>query len=390
MKDSRTRPYILSLFAYFTIGCMVLTANTVLKSLISEFSWTDSQGGLLISCMSIGNLLMSILGNLLMERTGRRGAMILYGGMVTLSFGLFALSPSPITFYPLMLIAGCAWGGVNSLVNTIVSEMYDGSASRLNIMHACYAVGAVLFPLLVGFITMSGLTWRIPAAMVAGLGVLLVVFSALTALPARKVLTSDDGHRVEVKFWRELGFYLGVISFFTYVGVETAASSWLSSFLSQQNSFFLQVPSETMVSLMWLTMIVGRLAFAAVGARVDKTVLLIALSGGFLLGMLGIIFLSGNTALAIVSVGFMGLSMSAMYATCVANSARYIACSAVAPGIMFGAGGLGSAVIPYVAGLVSDAGGLKSGMGSLCVFLAILLAAAVLSMLTRPAKGSRA
>lgn len=389
MKDSRKQPFALALFSYFTIGCMVLTANTVLKSLIDEFHWTDSQGGLLISFMSIGNLVMSLVGNLLMEKTGRRGAMLLYSGMVTGSFALFAISPSPVTFYPLILIAGFAWGGVNSLVNTIVSEMYNGSSSRLNVMHACYATGAVLFPLLVGFITMSGLTWRIPVALVAALGVALLVFSALTPLPGRKILTAGDGHRVEVKFWKELGFYLGVICFFTYVGVETAASSWLSSFLSQQNSFFRQVPSETMVSLMWLTMIVGRLTFAAIGTRIDKTVLLISLSGGFLLGMLGIIFLSGNTVLAILSVAFMGLSMSAMYATCVANSARYIACSAVAPGILFGAGGLGSAVIPFVAGIVSDARGMKSGMISLCVFLAILLAAAILTMMTRPAKGSR-
>ena len=74
MKDSRTKPFLLSIFAYFTVGCTVLTANTVLDSIIHEFSWSDSQGGLLITCMSMGNLVMSIVGNLLMEKTGRRGA----------------------------------------------------------------------------------------------------------------------------------------------------------------------------------------------------------------------------------------------------------------------------------------------------------------------------
>ena len=56
MKDSRTRPFLLMLFGYIAIGGVVLTANTVLKTLLKEFSWTDAQGGLLISCMSMGNL----------------------------------------------------------------------------------------------------------------------------------------------------------------------------------------------------------------------------------------------------------------------------------------------------------------------------------------------
>ena len=180
------------------------------------------------------------------------------------------------------------------------------------------------------------------------------------------------------------------MTLFTYVGVETAACAWLSSYLAQTNEFFSRVPSETMVSLMWLTMIVGRLIFAAAGTRINKAVLLLVLSSGFLLGMLGIIFLSASTPLAILSVAFMGLSMAAMYATVVANNTRYIACSAIAPGILFGMSGLGAAVIPYIAGLISDHSGLKSGMLSLCVFLVILVSAALMNLLTVPRRTEHA
>lgn len=390
MKDSRAKTFLLAMYSYFVIGAMVLTANTVLKTIIAEYSWTDSQGGLLISFLSIGNLVMSVTGNLLMEKTGRRGAMMLYGGLVTVAYGLFALSPAPSTFYPLILIAGLAWGGINSLVNTVVSEMYDGSASRLNVMHASYAVGAVVFPLLVGVLTMNGASWRVPVGVVAVLGASLMALTAVTPMPEKKAALNENGEPLHIPFWRELRYYLGVITLFTYVGVETAASAWLSSYLSQVNAFFSRVPSETMVSLMWLTMIVGRLIFAAVGAKLDKTYLMLVLSAGFLLGMLGVIFLSGSTVTAVISVAFMGLSMSAMYATLMANNARYLACSAVASGILFGMGGLGAAVVPYVAGLVSDGWGLKGGMISLCVFLSLLVLAAVLNVATRPRKAERA
>lgn len=380
MKDNRTQPFLLAIFAYFTVGCMVLTANTVLDSIITEFSWTNSQGGLLITCMSMANLLMSIVGNMLMEKTGRRGAMILYSGFMLVSFALFAVMPNPITFYPLMVVAGLAWGGINSLVNTVVTEMYHGNASRLNVMHACYAIGAVTFPLLVGFMTKSGLSWRVPVAIVSGLGVVLLIFSALTKLPERVKHVDESGKAADVQFWKELGFYLSAITLFMYVGVESAASSWLSGYLKLVNPFFEQVPAQTMVSLMWAMLLVGRLIFAAVSARMNRRMLLVFLAVGFLVGVGGLVLFGAVTVTAILFTVVLGLSMSAIYATAVANAARYVEGSAVAPGIIFGAGGLGSAVIPFVAGIVSDAAGLRMGMASLCIFLAILVAAAVLNL----------
>ncbi len=381
MKDSRTKPYLLSIFAYFSIGCMVLTANTVMKPIMEQTGWSNSQSALLITCMSMGNLLMSIVGNLLMEKTGRRGAMLLYSMVMCLSFALFALLPLPMTYYVLLFLAGCSWGGINSLVNTVVTEMYDGSASRLNIMHASYAVGAVTFPLLMGFLTKSGAGWQVPVGIVAVLGAGLFVFSLTTGIPARQRPTAEDGSQRDIQFWKELGFYLSAMTFFLYVGVETSASSWLSSHLSQTNAFFREhVPSETMVSLMWLTMLIGRLIFAAIGTRVNRRVLLVALSAGFLIGMTGIVLFSESTVMAILSVALMGLSMSAMYATAVSNAARYVAGSAVAPGIMFGMGGLGSAVVPFIAGIVADAAGLTAGMWSLCGFLLLLLGISALNL----------
>lgn len=376
-KKQNGKPFLLSVFSYFTIGCMVLTANTVMKSIIQENHWLDSQGAMLITCMSMGNLLMSILGNALMEKTGRRAALMLYSIMLCFSFILFAAVPAPGLYYAFLFVAGLAWGGINSLSNTVVTEMYDGEASHLNVMHACYAVGAVLFPLLMGFLTMSGASWRIPVLIVAVLGAALATAAGFIKLPERKATVDSSGKAVQIAFWREPGFYLAVMTFFMYVGVESSASSWLSMYLNQVNPFFAEkVPAETMVSLMWLTILIGRVAFSFISGRMNQRVLLVGLSTGFLVGMAGIVTLSASTPLAILCVAITGLSMSAMYATAVACFANYVECSAIAPGIMFGAGGLGSALIPFVAGVISDYAGLKMGMGSLCLFLVLLVAAA--------------
>ena len=358
-QDSKRSAYLLVLYSYFTDGAMALTVNAVLKSLLAEYQWTDGQGGLLIACMSAGMLVSSLIGNSVMERLGRNRTMTMLGLFICVSLGLFSLSPWPVTFYPLVFVAGLAWGGINSLDNTIVNELYDGSASRLNIMHACFACSAVLFPLLVGFITMQGGSWRIVPRLVAVLGAILAVLSCRIPLPKRP--EANTAGTSTVSFWREPRFYFSLLTLFTYVGCESSASAWLSSYLSRSNTFFQAVPSETMVSLMGLLMIVGRLFFAAVGTKVPKALLL------------GMITFADNTAAAITSVAFMGLGMSAIYGTAIASYARYVSCSTLSAELLFGAGGLGSTLIPALAGAISDRAGLQTGMFSLCGFLLVLV-----------------
>ena len=112
------------------------------------------------------------------------------------------------------------------------------------------------------------------------------------------------------------------------------------------------------------------------------------LASGFLLGMLGLVAFAGCTPMLILSVAFMGLGMSGLYGTCVANTNRYISFSPMGSGLLFSMSGLGGAAIPYLAGLVSDHSGIRAGMGSLCVFLAILLVFAVLNLVVSRKKAA--
>jgi len=161
-----------------------------------------------------------------------------------------------------------------------------------------------------------------------------------------------------------------------------SAQSWLSDYLYETNDFFQKnVPSETMVSLMWGMLLAGRLLFSVIGSKVDRRILLICLSVGFLAGLLGVILLTSNTVLVIASVAVMGFSMSALYGTAVANTQRYVTGSAVTAGMIFGAASLGSMLLPLLAGAIKDASDLKTGMFSLCGFLVLLIGATVVNMM---------
>lgn len=383
MKDERTKPFAVCLFIYFAVGSMVLTTSTVMKSIIAEFSWKDSQGAMIVTFMSVGFLIMSALGNLVTEKIGRKTSLLIGGGIMFSCYLLFAMLPVPVLYYPLMLVAGLSWGLLNCLVNTVVSELYHGNPSKLNLLNACYAFGAVLLPMLVGLLTMNHPeNWRIPCYLVVVFGAVLIFLALRVPLPIKKKEQAEAGViSGKRSFWKDTGFYISLIVFFVYVGVETAAQSWLSPYLSQTNSFFREhVPSETMVSLMWGMLLCGRLLFAAFGGNIDRRWLLIGLSIGFLVGLSGVILLSTNTVAAILSVVVLGLSMSAMYATAVSNANPYITGSPIAAGLIFGCSGIGSSVLPLLAGVISDSMGLKAGMTSLCFFLALLICAALVNL----------
>ena len=379
-KDPRLQPYLLCLFSYFVLGCMILTVNTINSPVITEYAWKDSQGGLLITFMSLGNLAMSIAGNMLMDRIGRNRAMMLYIAMACLGLGGMACLHQPEPYYCLMLMVGFAWGGINTLVNTVPTELYDGSSSRLNLMHACYAIGAVLFPLIVGFLLQKGYSWRVPVWIVMGLFAVQMVLSLLIRMPASQAAQADKQDAPKLAYRREVPFYLSVLTFFVYVGVESSVSTWLSPYLAQENPMFAEVPSQTMVSLMWLMLLAGRLVFSLVGRKVSSRLLLIILSAAFLLGVGGLVLFGKIPAAAIAFVAMTGLGMTAIYGLAVSVAARYVKGSVAAAGIMFGAGGMGSAVIPYVSGLVSDRLGLRAAMAVLCFFLFVLLVVSIFNL----------
>jgi MFS transporter, FHS family, glucose/mannose:H+ symporter len=393
MHDKRFQTYLIMLYAYFSVGCMVLAANTALEFMIKDFGWSDSQGGLFISFLSLGNLASSIFTGMLCKGIGRKRVIILYGMLLFVCYMLMSVLNLPMVFYPLALLSGLYWGGINSITNTTITELYSNSGSKLNICNACYGVGAVLLPLLLSLIVSRGGSWRICFRIVAMLGLLMAVLAWVRPIPEMKVATpaaNEKGASKPLAFWKELPFYLGAVLFFCYVGVESSASSWLPSYLSQYNSSFTEIPSATIVSLLWLTLIIGRLLCAGPGAKIDCKKLIVVLSCGFLLGVIGMVCFVKNTVLLLAAVVLTGLSMSGMYASCVANSSRYVANSPLGAGILFGMGGLGSTVIPYVAGLVSDNAGLRVGMTSLCVFLICMLVAAVVNLNHSPAKEHKA
>ncbi len=374
-RDNRTL-YLCCLFLYMALGMLILTTNATLSSIIAENGWSDWQGGLLVTLQSTGSIVASLGAGLLLTRFGRKNTLLISLVLGTVGFVGIALSPTPFIMYPLIFLTGLFWGLENAVLNILVAEITDGNAARINLLHSMYAVGAVVAPLMVSAFLGLRLGWRPPVYIVSlmlAAGFYLTLRLPIPEKPMAMRAASGDAFRPTPRF------VLATSMFFVYVGVEVAACAWLPTFLAEQNPFFVTVRPEVMLSLLWVLMIVGRLIVASVAARLDKSKLLLVESAGFLVGMLGLIFLVRSTPMVILSVAFMGLSMSAIYGTLIANNADLMTGSSIGPGLMLSGGGFGAAVIPLLASIVSDMGGIRLGMQSLLLLLAVLVCQSLLN-----------
>lgn len=376
---SKTRLFYGCCWIYFALGAMVLATSAVLRTLMAELGWSAAQGGLLVTLQATGNLLSSLSGGLCLKALGRRRALALAVACGALGFAGLTQAVSPALAYPLIFLTGVFWGLSNTCINMLVAEAFDGNVSRINLLHTSYAVGAVLAPLMASAMIGGGLGWRMSVmAVSAALGLALIAALRMP-IPDPAPQEARAGAPA-LAFWRDARFYLGFLTFFAYVGAEVAASSWIATFLFDQNPDFAMAQPETMISLMWLLMIAGRLLVASLGTRLNKARLLLFEAVGFCLGMAALLAFVKSTPLALASVAFTGLSMSAIYATTVANYSGIMRRSQIVPGLMFAGGGLGAAAMPLAVGLCADWGGIRAGMGLLVAVLAALSALAALNL----------
>ena len=149
---------------------------------------------------------------------------------------------------------------------------------------------------------------------------------------------------------------------FIYVGTETAASGWISTYAQRlgapTSGFGTMTPS-----IFWMGLMIGRALAPAVLSLVSDARLV--LGGLFMAGAGLLIILLGNSLIGVsLGVGLTGLGLAAVFPTTFAIFTRYFGARASElTGSFYVMGGLGGALIPLLVGIVSGGfGDLRVGL----------------------------
>jgi FHS family glucose/mannose:H+ symporter-like MFS transporter len=373
--DQKGRRRILwgSFYSYIVTGMAVLLPGAIMPYLLEEFNLGYDQGGLLLALKAIGNLAASILGGVVSDRIGRKPVLAFGALCFAISFAGKAITSSSTLLFILFFIAGVGWGIMNSLVNALVSDTVEGKGSIMNLLHMFFAVGALIAPLIVGFLIKLDLSWSYAEIILSMLSfILFFVFLFMPLQSGQR--NKGDVNSAQNPFYN-VRYYIFAGLLFMYVGTESSINGWLTTYLSDV-VVLKKVSPQDVLSIFWVATIAGRLLSAHLSNFFSKEILLLIYSLGGAI-FFALFVLSSLELFVVLCVVMMGLFFAGVYPTTVANASSLIKGSGTAAGIMLSLGGLGGAVVPYLNGLIAEHKGLYASMSVIIFFGLILIGIAI-------------
>jgi fucose permease len=269
---------------------------------------------------------------------------------------------------------GLGAGAVDAALNGFVARHYSGR--HMNWLHACWGIGATAGPLLMGRGLATALGWRggylLIGSIQLGLAALFLATLRLwEKVPAHALATARaDATVAPSRAANSLDGWLSAAIFMLYTGAEISLGLWAGTLLVVQRSL------EPERAALWVAgyfgaITVGRIAVGFVHGRWANRaivraglVLALASAGGFAFG--------GATLLAAFSLTCIGLGFAPIYPGLMHEVPRRFAAEAVQTviGRQSGAGALGAAVFPAVAGLIA-----QTALGAVLVLVVGLMLA---------------
>lgn len=371
--SSRNRYMVGNLFFLYLIqGVFTILIGSILPMLKTEYGLDYQMGGFLISAHSIGNSIFGLISGFLPLLIGLKKSLISLNVLPFAGFAIALLTGNPILLIFAFLLTGIGRGSISNYNNQIISTLSQGSAAPLNALHGFFAIGAVSAPFLVLFCTKSGNTgWRYAVYVVIALGVISMITSPFMKMDDVSY-SKESSSGASFGFLKEHRFLITVAIMFCYLCVEASVMGWMVTYYID-SGVATQDFAQVLTSLLWLVILIGRFACSALAGKFSPPRMILFLTSGIVL-FLGILLLSQSFAPMLIGTIGLGLFLSGMYGTVVANAGSVFSDYPLCMSIFVTIAGIGSAISPSLIGSIAERSNIRIGM-------AILLIPAVLTVL---------
>ena len=351
--------------AFFLSGICAISSSVIVSVLQETYGFSFGTTGTLLSAMSIGNMVASFAAGLLPSKIGTRNTVAL------LCFGYFLgylmMTASGVAAFLMLafFIVGLAKG---CTINTCTVMVGDNSPDRtrgMNIMHACYACGALICPFLI--------------SVLLGLVLWAVLMSA--GLPGR---AAERGQKqsVPLDFLRSKKFWLLTALVFCQNAAETSVTGWLVTYFRNQQILSGTLSTYT-VTIMWGATLIARLLIAFVFPIHDTFKALVGM-GALCTLLYGAMVFSATPVMAVVLLFAFAFAMAGVNPVAIAGTGRIM--NATSMGVLLPISSLGAILMPWIIGMVADSVSLHAGMLCNLVPCAGIL---VLSLIIRRMEANR-
>ena len=371
---------------FFLSGIATVLIGQVLPVLIHRFSLSDLQAGYLFPAQILvgavtGNYLSGYIG----RRTGYISASVI--GCFLMTAGLLLMnSPNYWICVAGFVANGLGTGLTLPAINLLVLEMTEGNAAAaLSILNFCWGTGAIVSKPFVDRIGSPESIFfpTLVLAIAVAIGGLALFLAAREGIVRSPVYDSHSEPSTPV--W-QTGLAWAIAMFnFVHVGFESGISGWLTTYSDRLDpASASRLISPTLLYFGFF--VLGRGVLPAMFRFVSENAVFLVNLVLMLCGL--VVSLTAISTLQLgIGAAMAGLGTSVIFPMNVARFGRIFGPDASRRAMpFFLAGTLGSAVLSWLIGFLSDrVGSLRLGMMTLMVSVAFLIVLQVGLMLVRPA-----
>ena len=362
------RVLAVSLAAFVTLGLLDGALGVAWPSIRDVFGRGISDLGLLLAFGGLGYLTASTGYGWLHSRLGTGNLLGIGGSLLVLGVAGIAGSSQWLIVASAAILVGLGGGLVDTGMNAHAALAFD--VGSINLLHACYGVGATLGPVVITMSLVSTGAWRVGYYAFA-VSQLVVAFAIWARRRKWTGAELDIGGDVPVGAARDGQAWVMLLLFFLYTGAEVATGQWAFTLLTEGRGMSTAV-AGTWVAVYWGGLTVGRFGFGMVGARLSPSR---TLGGSMLVALFGIAMVWIDPfGLGAVGLPFAGLGFAAVFPTLVALTPARIGRlrSTRSIGFQLGAANVGAAGVPWALGLVAGVLGVEALAPGLFLVAALL------------------
>lgn len=360
-------------FAFFLSGICAISSGIIVSILQEKYGFSYGITGTMLSLMSIGNMAASFASGILPGRIGTRNTVMLLCSGYFLGYLLMVLTGAVGMLMAAFLMVGLAKG---CTINNCTVLVGDNSADRtkgMNVMHACYACGALLCPFLAALLLK--VNDSVPMIGVAVMGLLLWGTFMLAELPGKILGADGKKEKLPLDFLKDKKFWIITGLLFCQNAAETSVTGWLVTYYKDTGILSGAFSTYT-VTVMWGATLIARLLIAFVFPVKNTFRALAVMGGGCTVLYCGLVFMRQPVGAVLMLFAF-AFAMAGVNPVAVAGAGK--AMNATSLGIMLPVAGIGAIVMPWLIGIAADVAGLRAGMFcNLVPCLGILVLSAVM------------
>jgi fucose permease len=375
-----TRPLLaLAHAGMFTFGLVMALIGAIVPTLTGTLSLTLGNVGTLFLAMNFAMLMASFVVGLVMDRGGLKIPLVAGAWLVAGALVLVGRASSYAALLPAVACLGFGGGALNTGTNTLVADLHDDPARKaaaLNLLGVFFGFGALVLPLAIGALTSRvGVPSLLFAA--AALAAALGLVAALREFPAPKQRHEWPLAQLP-RFASDPLVRAAAVLLFLQSGNEFMLGGYTASFLTRDMQLSVTAASYTLAAF-WGSIMVARAVLSRVLLRVSAATVVVASA---LLGAVGaaVTGLAPGPVAAIAGALLTAVALAGVFPSalgCV--GARFEEHSGTVFGILFTAALCGGMTIPWLAGHLAEAAGLRWVFGlaaanSVAVAAAMLLA----------------